>query len=202
MRAGYDAAFPVSASWSLEFAPVNVSVLFVQRDGNEHYVIGSHTWFFEELARALAEVREVYPWRVASHLIPPEREPFVWQTIFRDQHLHNVEHAPVLPDGQRMLVTQRFLPRVHVDTVPREWAVEGNNAELIDALNGYRVKEVPGQSNVFSMNVLGSHEQYLTRALEHYAAHDFLNPPGDAWGPAPNYAAHDRAVIAAGSKRR
>lgn len=199
-RVGYDAAFPVSAAWALEFAPVNVSVLFMQTDGNEHFCIGSRSWFFEELAHCIAEAREVFPWRVADHIITPEKEPFVWLRVFEEQRLHNARHAPAMDAGKRMLITQRFLTRLHVDTMPRPWDEDGNNALLIDSLNGYRVKELASHSDVFTMNILGTHEQYLTRALEHYAADEFANPPGDTWGAPPDYTMHDRAVIAGGRR--
>lgn len=200
MRAGYDAAFPVMATWALEFAPVNVSVVFLQADGNEYFAIASRSWFFEELARCLAEIREVFPWRVAEHVLPPEAEPFVWRRMFEDQKLHNTQHAPKLADNQRMLVTARFLRRLHIDTVPRAWDEDGNNALLVDSLNGFRVKELAAFADVFTVNPLGTHEQYLSRALEHFAALE-LERPLEEWGPAPNYANHDRAVIAAGARR-
>ncbi len=199
MRVGYDAAFPVVATWALEFAPVNVSVVFLQTDGNEHFAIASRSWFFEELARCLAEVREVFPWRVGEHVLPPEDKPYIWQRIFADQKLFNTTHAPKLPDNQRMLVTQRFLRRLHIDTVPRPWDEDGNNALLVDSLNGFRVKELASHSDVFTLNPLGTHEQYLSRALEHFAALE-LEQPSEEWGPAPSYAKHDRAVIAAGGR--
>lgn len=201
-RVGYDASFPVCAAWALEFAPVNVSVVFMQSDGNEHFCVASRSWFFEELARCIAEVREVFPWRVTEHLIPPEAKPRVWETIFRDQRLLNVKHAPDMPQNQRMLLTQRFLPRLHIDTLPRAWDESGNNAELVDSLNGYRVKELASHADAFTMNVLGTHEQYLSRALEHYAAHEFEDAERSAvWGPPPDYTMHDKAVIAGGVRR-
>lgn len=195
-RVGYDASFPVSATWALEFAPVNVSVLFMQTNGNEHFCIASRSWFFEELSRCLAEIREVFPWRVSSHVLPPEEQPFVWQRIFAELQLHNTEHAPKLAENQRMLITQQFLPRLHVDTMPRSWDEDGNNAQLMDSLNGYRVKELASHSDVFTMNVLGTYEQYQTRALEHYATREWLRPRG-AWGRKPDYSQHDRRQVKA-----
>lgn len=193
-RVAYDAAFPVVASWALEFAPVNISVVFIQQDGNEHFCVASRSWFFEELARCIAEVREIFPWRVLEHILPPEQQPGVWERMFEDQRLFNTVHAPDLPDGKRMLVTQRFLPRLHIDTQPRQWDEDGNNALLIDALNGYRVKELASHSDVYTMNILGTSEQYLARALEHYASWDFSRPKVD-WSEPQNYVLHDRGVI-------
>lgn len=194
-RVGYDAAFPVVASWALEFAPVNVSVVMLQSDGNEHYAIASRSWFFDELARCVPELREVFPWRVAIHLLPPEKEPRVWEGVFADLRLLNTEHAPELPDNKRMLITQRFLPRLHIDTQPRAWDEDGNNALLVDSLNGYRVKELASHTDVFTMNVLGTHEQYLARALEHYAAWDWHASRASAWNKPQDYSQWDRAVI-------
>lgn len=195
MRAGYDAAFPVSATWALEFAPVNVSVLFMQRDGNQHQCIGSRSWFFGELADCVAESREVFPWRVSRHLIPPD-EHGVWLTVFQRLELHNVEHAPAFPDNQRMLIAQLFLSRLSIDTASRQWEPDGNNALLVDSLNGYRVKELASHSDAFTLNPLGTHEQYLTRALEHYAAWDWRRPAA-SWGPKPDYSKDDRRQVKA-----
>lgn len=195
-RVAYDPSFPVVASWALEFAPVSVAVVMMQASGNEHFCIASRAWFFEELANCLGEVREVFPWRIASHLIPPEPDKFkIWEQIFHDQALNNIEHAPDMPDNRRMLLTQLFLRRLHVDTAPRPWELEGNNASLLDALNGYRVKELSSHAEVFTLNVLGTHEQYLTRALEHYAAHAQLRR-APRWLPGQDYKNHDAAVIA------
>jgi hypothetical protein len=194
-RVGYDASYPVSAAWALEFAPVNVSVVLMQCNGNEHFCIGSRTWFFAELADCIAEVRETFPWRIAEHILPPEDEPRVWELVFTDQRLLNTEHAPQLPDNKRMLLTQRFLRRLHIDTMPRAWDEDGNNAALIDSLNGYRVKELASHADVFTMNPLGTHEQYLSRAVEHYAAWEFRGAPTAQWSKPLDYSQHDKAVI-------
>lgn len=193
-RVGYDSAFPVSASWALEFAPVNVSVVMFQCDGNEHFAIGSRSWFFEELAGCIAQLREEFPWRVAEHILPPEKDPRVWELCFTDQRLFNTVHAPELPDNKRMLLTQRFLRRLHIDTQPRPWDEDGNNALLVDSLNGYRVKELANHSDVFTMNILATHELYLARALEHYAAWEWREGSAPEWSTPVNYAAHDKAV--------
>ena len=195
-RAGYDATFPVCAAWALEFAPVNVSVIFAQPQGNEHFVIGSRTWFFEELAACIAEAREAFPWRVADHIIPRENVP-VWRQIFEELGLFNTEYAPVFPDPQRMLLTQQFLRRVRIDTAARPWAPDGNNPDLVDSLSGYRVKELASHAEAFTLNILGTHEQYLSRALEHYAAYHWLERKMTAafWHKPPDYTEHDKAAI-------
>jgi hypothetical protein len=193
MRRGYDSAFSVSAAWSLEFAPVNVSVVMLQCDGNEHFCIGSRSWFFAELADCVAEVRTLFPWRVHTHVLPPEAaSPKVWARIFEELQLYNAEHAPELPDNRRMLVAQQFMRRLHIDTMPRPWEPEGNNAQLVDSLNGYRVKELAGHTDVFTVNPLATHEQYLSRAVEHYAAWVWNYGIKEAWEPAPDWSAHDR----------
>ncbi len=195
MRASYDARFPVSAAWALEFSPVNVSVVFMQCDGNEHFCIASRSWMFEPIADCVAELRTLFPWKVTEHILPPEPEPRVWELVFTDLRLLNTEHAPELPDAKRMILAQRFLSRLHVDTLPRPWEPDGNNGLLVDSLNGYRVKELASHSDVFTMNVLGTHEQYLTRALEHYAAWEWRGAPSASWGKPQDYSQSDRAVI-------
>lgn len=194
-RRGYDAALPVTAAWALEFTPVNVSVVFMQRAGNEYVCIGSRSWMFEAIGDCVAEIRTGFPWRVAEHVLPPEREPRVWQEIFGDMRVFNVEYAPELDDRARMVITQRMLPSLYIDTAPRPWE-EGrqNNEMLIESLNGYRMKELASHSDVFTLNVLSTHEQYLTRALEHYAAWARLEP-ARPWGPRPDYTEADRGII-------
>jgi len=199
MRGSYDARFPVSAAWALEFAPVNVSVVFVQPRGSDFLCIGSKSWFFDSPPECIAQSKTAYPWRVSTHILPPEDPPRIWQELFEDLCIYNVEHAPKLDDGRRMLLTQRFLSRLEVDTTARPWDAE-NNELLVDSLNGYRVKELASHHDVFTTNVMGTHEQYLTRALEHFVAHDWAKPErGRPWGPAPDYSQHDKAVIGGAS---
>lgn len=194
-RHAYDPGRPVTAAWALEFAPVNVSVVYVQNEGNEHFVIGSRSWFFDELGACIADAREAFPWKPAEHVLPPEDEPRVWELAFQDARLLNTEHAPAMPDAKRMMLTQRLLARLHIDTAPRSWDTDGNNAILLDSLNGYRVKELASHADVFTMNVLGTHEQYLSRALEHYAAWDWRGASAAKWGRPPDYSLSDRAVV-------
>lgn len=204
MRGSFDARYPVYASWALEFAPVNVSVVFMQPRDADFLCIASQSWFFETLALCIARVRSDFPWVVSTHVLPPEEGPAlkrIWQRVFEDLRVYNVAHAPDMEDGKRMLLAQQFLSRLSIDTTPRPWD-ETNNAVLLDSLNGYRVKELASHADSFTTNVLGTHEQYLTRALEHFAAWEWKNPTSSktTWGPAPNYAQHDRAVIAGGAR--
>ena len=196
MKGGYDASFPVFAAWALEFAPVNVSVVLVQPRGADFLCIGSRSWFFESLPDCVAKVQSGYPWRVSKHVLPPEEPPRIWEALFADLCVYNVEHAPNLQTGQRILLTQAFLSRLTIDTQPRPWD-ETNNAELLDSLSGYRVKELASEHDVYTTNVLGSHEQYLARALEHFAAREWKKPARGAagWGRPPDYSKHDRSVI-------
>jgi hypothetical protein len=197
----YDARFPVFAAWALEFAPVNVSVVLIQPRGEDFLCIGSQSWFFESLPNCVAKVQSGYPWRVGVHILPPENDPRVWEALFTDLCIYNSVHAPELADGRRMLITQAFLSRLTIDTAPHPWDPE-NNQILVDSLGGYRMKEVASAQDQFSMSVQASHEQYLARALEHYAAHEWKAPAraARAWGPGPDYTMHDRAVIAGGRR--
>ncbi len=205
MRGSYDARFPVFAAWALEFAPVNVSVVFLQPRDADFLCIASESWFFETVGSCVAKSRSDYPWRVSTHVLPTESGPRskrVWQTVFEDLRVFNVEHAPEMDDGKRMVLAQHFLSRLSLDTTPRPWD-ENNNAVLLDSLNGYRVKELASHADSFTTNILGTHEQYLTRALENFAAWEWKNPTrGKAtWGPPLDYSKHDRSVIC-GSPRR
>lgn len=193
----YDARFPVFAAWGLEFSPVNVSVVFIQPRKQDFLCIGSHSWFFESLPDCIAKVQSGYPWRVGKHVLPPESDPRIWQALFEDLCIYNTEHAPELADGRRMLVTQAFLSRLTIDTVPHPWDEE-NNQILVDSLGGYRMREVASAQDQFTTTVQASHEQYLARALENFAAFEWKSPVrgARAWGPAPDYSMHDRAVIA------
>jgi hypothetical protein len=193
----HDARFPVFAAWALEFSPVNVSVVFIQPRGQDFLCIGSHSWFFESLPDCVAKVQSGYPWRVGRHVLPPENDPHIWRALFADLCVYNVAHAPELADGKRMLIAQAFLSRLTIDTVPHPWDEE-NNQILVDSLGGYRMREVASTQDQFTTSVQASHEQYLARALEHFAAFEWKEPTrgARAWGPAPDYSMHDRAVIA------
>lgn len=204
MRGSYDARFPVYAAWALEFAPVNVSVVFLQPRDSDFLCVGSQSWYFDAVALCVAKSRAEFPWVVATHVLPPESGPRskrVWQTMFEDLRIFNVEHAPEIEDGARMVITQGFLSRVSIDTTPRPWD-ESNNAVLLDSLNGYRMRELAAQADTFTTYPLGTHEMHLTRALEHFAVWEWKNPTRGrtTWGKAPNYTQHDRAVIAGGMR--
>lgn len=181
----------------MEFQPVCLAVVYVQMDGNEIFAIGSRSWFFADTAECLAEAREAFPWKAGENVIPPEPSgPRLWAETLEGLGALNVTHAPVLEEQKRMLATQQLIGRLHVDTAPRPWAPDGNNAELIDSLNGYRVKELGGHADVYTLNVLGSHEQYLSRALEHFAAWERIaGSSSSSWAKPQNYAAQDRGVI-------
>jgi hypothetical protein len=194
-RLAYDPAFPVTAAWSLEFAPVNISVAFFQLHGNEVACIGSRSWYFDGLAECLAEARTDFPWRVAEHVIPPERpKERVWQALFLDQRIYSVTHAPDFPPNRCMLITQRLMSRMSIDTATRPWAPDGNNAQLVDSLNGYRVKELPSHPDEFTMNIEPTHEQYLARAVEVFAAWEWFYGAAP-WGAPIDYSKSDEAVI-------
>lgn len=197
----YDARFAVFAAWALEFAPVNVSVVFIQPRGDDFLCIGSGSWFFESLADCVAKVQSAYPWRVSTHVLPFEKPQGVWRAMFEDLLIYNAVHAPELSDGRRMMLTQAFLSRLTIDLAPHPWDEE-NNQVLIDSLGGYRMREVASAQDQFTTTVQASHEQYLARALENFAAHEWRSPArgARAWGPAPDYSMHDRAVIA-GARR-
>ncbi len=197
----YDARFPVFAAWALEFSPVNVSVVFIQPRADDFLCIGSRSDFFESLPDCVAKVQSSYPWRIGLHILPPEPAPCIWESLFADLCIYNVAHAPELPDGKRMLIAQAFLSRLTIDTAPHPWDEESNQV-LVESLGGYRMREVASAQDQFTTSVQASHEQYLARALEHFAAHEWKSPArgARAWGPPPDYSMHDRAVIA-GARR-
>src|SRR5690606_23497929 len=130
--------------------------------------IGSKSWPFELLATCIAEVRTLFPWRVATHVLPPDNDPPIWQQVFADQHIQRVEQIYPVPDQTRIVLTQRLLPRMRVDTAPRPWEPQGNNTLLLDSLNGYSVTE-SARPETFTLHIAPTFEQYLTRAVENYA---------------------------------
>lgn len=192
----HDGRFPVFASWALEFSPVNVSVVLIQPRRDDFLCVASRSWFFDSLPDAVAIVHSGMPWKVQKHILPHEPVPKIWQALFADLCVYNVDHAPELEDGRRMMLAQAFLSRLSIDTTPREWDKE-NNQLLVDSLNGYRMREVSGQPDQFTTNVQASHEQYLARAVENFAAYEWKNPArgARAWGAPLDYTKHDSAVI-------
>ena len=197
-RAGiyaYESRFPVYASWSLEFAPVNISVAFMQPAENEVRCIGSRSFMFTTLAEAVATARAEFPWgrKVAAHIVPPDDDS-VYQDLFDDMQLF-AEAAPQLGVSKLALTTQAFLSRLHVDNVARtfERVSSVNNELLMDSLNGYRLRE-SSDSEEFTLNQFISFERYLARAVENYAAWDRQVGASVAWAER-DYSAHDLGVI-------
>lgn len=197
-RAGnypHDSRAPVFASWSIEYAPINVSVAFFQQSGSGWHNIGSRSFMFTELDEALADVRSGFPWRVAEHVVPHDQWG-VYQELFNDHGIFASETVPM--DLQpTSLVTQAFLSRLHVDNVPRRFervTPEQNNLLLVDSLNGYRLQEISRNADDFSLTMFQSFERYLARAVENFACFERTLGSGE-WGPAPDYSTHDRAVI-------
>lgn len=191
----HDSRTPVYCSWSLEFAPLNISVAFFQPNGNEWRGIGSRSFMFTELDEALASVRSEFPWKVAEHIVPHETDG-IYQALLEEHGVYANE-APARALQPTSLITQTFLSRLHVDTAPRKFETmtpESNNMLLLDSLNGYRLKQQAGQE--FSLTVFQSFERYLARAVENFASYEHSQGVGQDWGPAPDYTLHDRAVIA------
>jgi hypothetical protein len=198
MKAGYDARFPVYAVWSLEFVPTNIAVVFIQPRSADFLIVGSLSRFFTELAHVVADVATRYPWRTAVHILPFERPPGVWAMLFGDLCIFNCQFAPEIDPARRTMLLQRLLSRVSIDTAARPWDAE-NNGQLLDSLNGYRVKEFAHEDG-FSSAHLASHEQFLVRPLEVFAAWEFKNPPRVIKREPLDYSKHDRAVIAGGGR--
>lgn len=192
----YDARFPVFAAWALEYAPVNVSVVLIQPRHEDFLCVGSESWFFESLPNCLAKVQSGYPWRIGKHVLPHENDPRIWEALFADQCIYNTAHAPDIADGRRMLITQAFLSRLVIDTEPHPWDKE-NNQLLVESLGGYRMREVPSAQDQFTQSIQASHEQYLARALENFAALEWKEPMRGprAWSAPIDYTMRDRTVI-------
>jgi len=189
----YDARYPVQAAWSLEYAPVNISAAFFQPIGNEVRAVGCRSWMFATLPECVAAARATLPWKTPAQNIVPPDDDGVYSALLSDLGLY-CDTAPALAGSKVALVTQAFISRLHIDNVPRpfERVTALNNDLLIDSLNGYRLKE-SADSEEFTLNRFVSFEQYLARAVEHYAswearqAHTRSRPR--------NYATLDRVVI-------
>lgn len=198
----YDPTFPVVAAWNLADAPANHSAVFVQEKGNELALIGSRSWMFDRLHDCFADLSS-FPWRVSHHVIAPDEEG-VWPELFERAELA-VETAPILSSiGKIAAVTNAMLERTWIDTVSRPFAgngLETNNELLVDSLNGYRLRELEGDTTVdgkenFDDKPVVAYERYLTRALELYAAWNFrAGHSHRGRRRRPDYAAQDRAVI-------
>jgi len=178
----YDPKQPVTASWSLKYLPVNVSVMFSQGKN----VIGSRSWMFETFATALSEANRDFPWMIGTHV-----------SMDTPEHLQNMFDAglyprtAICPDDPSQ-ITSAAIISANIDTEVRKFEPEGNNLLLVEALNGYSARET--NLNTWSMTGVSEYN-YLTRAFETYAVWNHHNPTSAVWGRGTDYTLHDRGVI-------
>lgn len=190
----YQAGKPVFAVWKMRGASELVALLFQPR-GIAHYCIGSAAWEAPDYAAALHSLPAVFPWATpatVTHLIEPGGAGARAFERARGTTVTTLE-APPWQDG--IPLTRALLPTVLVDDAPRPWAPDGANAVLIEALGGYRAAQ--DASGALKKHPADTWEAPYAEALALYAAaveRDLLTAAG-AWGPAPNYAEHDRGVI-------
>jgi hypothetical protein len=102
--------------------------------------------------------------------------------------------AEIAPDlKHHMTLTRQLFATTVIDTAPRPWTGGAeNNIGLIEALKSYAPHEQPGGG--YSVTAPHTLERWYVRAVELYACWQSRNPIC-MWGPAPDYAVSDRAVI-------
>jgi len=178
---------PVTAAWSLDYLPVNVSVVF----GQDKRIIGSRSWMFETFVTALTEISHAFPWSVGVHCVMwAKHDPDTFK-VFHDAGIYpRVALTP--SDALITQITSALLESATIDLEIREFEPEGNNLLLIEALNGFAARET--NLNTWSLNGVTEYH-YLTRAFETYAVWLDQNKSTQEWGKAMDYTKHDRSVI-------
>lgn len=183
MKVIHDRSLPVIAVWSLE-SPVFTCVMCVQRDGNEHRVIGSRAWRRSMALHNCIAGLKSFEWRnYDTHVTPPDKDG-VWRDIF-EKHGHYAEAAVLKNDAVRL--THELLGSVKIDSK--------HNVDLIEALRNFAPEDLGGVLQTFSVRPKHNLATHFSRCLELYACWNKDNQPGGAWGPAPNYDLQDLAVI-------
>lgn len=190
-RRAYDPSLPLYAAWSLE-SPIYTCMICVQVEGNEHRVIGSRHWENRPLAYCFNDLLNVFPWRnYSTHVIPPERN-YVWQSAFEKFEWY-AEQAPEMSDT--ITPARELLAMTQIDQVKRPWSTdEGNNADLIEALNQYAPRKDPSHGG-FVVTPLHNLARFYSRAIELYAAWVHIGNTKGWRSRSLNYSKWDRSVI-------
>lgn len=113
------------------------------------------------------------------------------------QYLYEPEILPPSNVAAGIEAVRAFLGKVRIDDAPRPWAPDGNNARLIESLLGYRTKRAT-EGDVYQRTPAHTWESHAADAVRYYVtwrASGGGESPLTGWGPAPNYANRDRAVI-------
>jgi len=192
----YDPSLPVVASVDLGYADELV-LGFWQSRGNEELCIGSRSWKFTKLAEALDAVKTLFPWgRRPMTAVLPYDGRFGAAEVFA---LYGYDPV-VLPRSksipQEIENVRAFLDRVRIDNAVRPWTSnEENNARLVEALQGYRTLRSSVDAETHQKNPAHTWHGHWGDMVRYYVNYRGRHSAGNAWGPAPNYAMHDRAVI-------
>ncbi len=189
---GYDSSLPVHASWYTDEAQQSTAVFF-QRSGNQSTVVGSRSWQFESLEDAIQGATTSFPWRYVSRHIVGAKTPGEIIEAF-ENHDQIVDRAPERADVISLTRTQ--LATTYIDNQERPFEDGENNANLFDALNGYRFAE-SRLAGSYSNKPVQSWERHYAHTLENFAAyaHDEPADAGSGWYPKPSSAQQDRAAI-------
>jgi phage terminase large subunit len=181
----------IVVAWRLSESDRLVAVAF-QQHGSAHHCVASRAWDFTSYAEALNDLRECFTWNQCqvTHLIPHDGAA---AAAFRAADVDPQFVVAPSPAAGVTLIRE-IMPTTWIDTANRPWAPHGNNADLVDALAGYRVADV--DQGMLAGKPLRSWEAAWCEALALYAAgHGSGVARSDAWGPAPSYSTADRAVI-------
>lgn len=193
----YDPALPVTASVDLGNADELVFE-FWQSHGGEERCIGSRSWMFTQFANVLDEIRGTFPWgRRPMTVVLPHDGRFGASDVclvygYEPVVLARTSSVPAEIDNVRA-----FLARTRIDNAVRDWTGnEENNARFVEALQGYRTLRSKIDHETNQKNPAATWHAHWADCLRYYVTfrgrHSDL---GAGWGPAPNYAYADRAVI-------
>lgn len=202
-----DTSLPVYVALDLGFADHCVCVWFQAVEPKKTVILDSYAWQFTPAGEVAQQIKARHPnWSLRCAVLPHDaRRPGpagdTWTSIF--DAFKVADEIEVLRKGQGSLhqeiaLVQQSLPLTYVDTHAREWTKgKPNNSLLLDALAGYRTERLSKRPGVFSVNPYHSWESHYADAVRYLMVYRHGEIGLGGWGPAPNYAAHDRMQVRA-----
>lgn len=197
----YDPKRPVYAAFDLGTSDLTV-VVFMQKKGNAHYCIGHRAWSGADLFNVMDEIKMDFPWPIEKYVMPHDlatgmARAVMVQALAKYGEVEILERGNVVPGIQ---LVRTMLSTLWVDNAVRQW---GDNDTLLEALATYRSKEIKtteAQRKVRSSTPHHDWSSHYADALRYYAVAEQLGALSTAsqWGPAPNYATHDRIAKTSG----
>ena len=187
---GYDPSLPLFAAFDRATASV-LSCVLVQPSGNMHNIVASKTWENTTVGEAFAWLRNFLPFggKITKAIMPPTANLTNFNVLGVE-----FEAAPDQPLLEGIDAVRRYLPLTRVDVQIQTWAEEGNNIDLLNALQGYRADDDPKSPGMYKLTPAFVPEIYLANAFMNYCLFADAGGADDDWSKTPDYTLQDRAA--------